>query len=163
MATCTNLPRATVPSNLPLCGRYARGKLSLDHGGELQWTPGVGCRPAMYLHDTGTLVTLAQLQQHIFYVGAPRTPVLVQDVPTPNAVWELFPPGSMCGLATPNARGTYAVWCMPLARAATLRRLADIGAAMQAMQPHIFLTVSRQPGIVTAEPRPACSYLELTL
>ncbi len=141
-----------------LRGRYARGHLVLDQGGQLAWTRNVGIQPTVYLQDSAAPCTLADLARTVYHSGAPPQPVLVCGVPDPQMVWDLFP-GSICGTSIRDARGQWTVWAMPSERAATLLRLVEIAAATRL--PRVFLTVWVRPGSVTPAPPHQGAYLEL--
>lgn len=161
MAACTSLPQAWLPCDLPLVGRYTCCELRLTAGGTLAWTPRVGLSSDIFVHDMAPPCTVGELADVIYRQGQPQRPVLVRGVPNPNQVWSLFAPGSISGLATPDGRGAFTVWAMPVARAATLLELVRCGAAGH--HPRIFLTVDAQPGDVAPHKRPHAAYLQLVL
>lgn len=159
MAACTNPPQAWLPCDLPLVGRYVDRELRLDGGERLAWTPLVGVKPDIFVHDVAVPCTAAQLANRVYYQGQPQQPVLVRGVPHPNQVWSLFAPGSITGLASPDGCGGFTVWAMPVARAATL--LALVQCSTFGSPPRVYLTVDAQPGTVSPRQRPRLAYLHL--
>ena len=155
-------PRAMLPSNHRLCGRYARGHLVLDHGHPLKWTPQVGIQPDIYVQDSAAPCTLAELTSRVYSQRFLAAPILVCGVADPARVWELFPPGSLCGSSFRDSTGLWTVWALPIQRAATLLQLVGIAAAVRPTMPRIFLTVWHGQGSVTPAPASTGAYLELS-